>query len=107
MSRPIAMRSTKGFIKIMVTNDDDMKILGMRAAGPQVSNIVMSIAHFMDDDKGAADVLRSVYPHPSVSETTQECLRLLIGKSIYKAQAFPRSMRVNCWNPEDGYSDCI
>ena len=107
MSRPIAMRSTKGFIKIMVTNDDDMKILGMRAAGPQVSNIVMSIAHFMDHDKGAADVLRSVYPHPSVSETTQECLRLLIGKSIYKAQAFPRSMRVNCWNPEDGYSDCI
>ncbi len=106
MSRPIAMRSTKGFIKIMVTDDDDMKILGMRAAGPQVSNIVMSIAHFMDHDKGAADVLRSVYPHPSVSETTQECLRLLIGKSIYKAYAFPQFMRVKCWNAQTGYTDC-
>lgn len=106
MSRPIAMRSTKGFIKIMVTDDDDMKILGMRAAGPQVSNIVMSIAHFMDHDKGAADVLRSVYPHPSVSETTQECLRLLIGKSIYKAHAFPDFMQVKRWNPHTGYTDC-
>ncbi len=106
MGRPIAMRSTKGFIKIMVTDDEDMKILGMRAAGPQVSNIVMAIANLMDHDKGAADVLRSVYPHPSVSETTQECLRLLIGKSIYKAQAFPHLMRVNCWSPETGYTDC-
>lgn len=106
MTRPIAMRATKGFIKIMVTDDDSMKILGMRAAGPQVSNLVMSIAHFMDHDKGAADVLRSVYPHPSISETTQECLRLLIGKSIYKVQAFPHIMRVSCWSPKTGYRDC-
>lgn len=106
MARPIAMRSTDGFIKIIVTDDDDMKILGMRAAGPQVSNIVMSIAHFMDHDKGADDVLRSVYPHPSISEITQECLRLLIGKSIYKSLAFPNAMRVRSWSPDHGYVNC-
>lgn len=107
MARPIAMRSTCGFIKIMVTDDADMKILGMRAAGPQVSNIVMSIASFMDHNKGAEDVLRSVYPHPSISETTQECLRLLIGKSVYKEVAFPQAMQVRAWNPEHGYMPCI
>ena len=100
MSRPIAMRSTQGFIKIMVTDDAEMKILGMRAAGPQASNIVMAIANFMDHDKGAEDVLRSVYPHPSISEITQECLRLLIGRSIYKAEAFPNIMRVSRWRPD-------
>lgn len=100
MSRSIAMRSTQGFIKIMVTDDTEMKILGMRAAGPQVSNIVMSIANFMDHDMGAEDVLRSVYPHPSISEITQECLRLLIGRSIYKAEAFPDIMRVSRWAPD-------
>ncbi len=99
MSRPIAMRSKQGFIKIMVTDDEEMKILGMRAAGAQVDNIVMAIANFMDHDKGAKDVLKSVYPHPSVSEITQECLRLLIGKSIYKAEAFPDIMRVSHWRP--------
>lgn len=100
MSRTIAMRSTKGFIKIMATDDDEMKILGMRAAGPQVSNIVMAIANFMDNDEGAEEVLKSVYPHPSISEITQECLRLLIGRSIYKPEAFPKIMRVSRWSPE-------
>jgi len=100
MSRSIAMRSTQGFIKIMVTDDAEMKILGMRAAGPQVSNIVMSIANFMDHDLGVEAVLKSVYPHPSISEVTQECLRLLIGRSIYKAEAFPEIMRVSHWRPD-------
>ncbi len=100
MSHPIAMRSTQGFIKIMVTDDTEMKILGMRAAGPQVSNIVMAIATLMDHDKGAEDVLKSVYPHPSISEITQECLRLLIGRSIYKAEAFPKIMRLSRWSPD-------
>ena len=100
MTRPIAMRSKQGFIKIMVTDDAEMKILGMRAAGPQVSNIVMAIANFMDHDLGAEAVLKSVYPHPSMSEITQECLRLLIGRSIYKAEAFPDIMRVSHWQPD-------
>jgi dihydrolipoamide dehydrogenase len=103
MSRPIAMRNTRGFVKIIVHNDADMKILGMRAGGPQVSNVVTAIAHFMDHDKGAADVLKSVYPHPSISEITQECLRLLLGKSVYKPHAFPDKMWIKTWSPEKGY----
>ncbi|MDY0191617.1 MAG: NAD(P)/FAD-dependent oxidoreductase [Desulfuromonas sp.] len=107
VARPIAMRATAGFIKIMVTDDAEMKILGMRAAGPQVSNIVISIAHFMDNNKGVEDVLRSVYPHPSISEASQECLRLLMGKSVYKAHAFPNAMHVRAWSPNNGYMACI
>lgn len=103
VGRSIAMRATRGFVKIMVTEDEEMKILGMRAAGPQVSNIVMAVAHFMDHDKGVVDVLRSVYPHPTISEATQECLRLLLGKSIYKATAFPQLLRVRSWHPDHGY----
>ena len=102
MSRPIAMRNTRGFVKIIVHDDMEMKILGMRAGGPQVSNVVTAISHFMDHDKGAADVLKSVYPHPSISEVTQECLRLLLGKSVYKPQAFPDKMWVRSWSPQGG-----
>ncbi|MCA1796934.1 MAG: NAD(P)/FAD-dependent oxidoreductase [Desulfuromonadaceae bacterium] len=104
MSRPIAMRNTRGFVKIIVHDDAEMKILGMRAGGPQVSNVVTAIAHFMDHDKGATDVLKSVYPHPSISEVTQECLRLLLGKSVYKPQAFPDKMWVKTWSPDKGYA---
>ncbi|MDY0292166.1 MAG: NAD(P)/FAD-dependent oxidoreductase [Desulfuromonadaceae bacterium] len=106
MSRPIAMRNTRGFVKIIVHNDVHMKILGMRAGGPQVSNVVTAISHFMDHDQGAAAVLKSVYPHPSISEVTQECLRLLLGKSVYKPQAFPDKMWVKTWIPAKGYVGC-
>jgi dihydrolipoamide dehydrogenase len=90
-------------VKIIVHDDMEMKILGMRAGGPQVSNVVTAISHFMDHDKGVADVLKSVYPHPSISEVTQECLRLLLGKSVYKPQAFPDKMWVRSWSPQGGY----
>lgn len=105
MCRPIAMRNTRGFVKIIVHDDAQMKILGMRAGGPQVSNVVVAIAHFMDHEKGAADVLKSVYPHPSISEITQECLRLLLGKSVYKPRAFPDKMWVKTWSREGGYAE--
>ncbi|MEZ4527136.1 MAG: NAD(P)/FAD-dependent oxidoreductase [Desulfobacterales bacterium] len=104
-NRAIAMRSTEGFVKIIVTDDENRRILGMRAAGPQVSSTIMSIAHFMDQEKGVPDVLKSVYPHPTVTEGIQECLRMLMNKSVFKPFAFPDYLKIRCWDPEKGYTD--
>lgn len=104
-NRAIAMRSTHGFVKIIVSDDDEQRILGMRAAGPQVSTTIMSIAHFMDQGKGIPDILKSVYPHPTITEGIQECLRMLVGKSIYKPYAFPDYLKIRKWHPDEGYSD--
>jgi dihydrolipoamide dehydrogenase len=101
--RAIAMRATRGFIKILVSDDAEFKLLGMRAGGPQVSNTIMSIALLMDQDKGIHDVLKSMYPHPTMSEGIQECLRLLLGKSIFKPQAFPDCLSVRRWHPQGGH----
>jgi dihydrolipoamide dehydrogenase len=98
--RAIAMRSTRGFVKIIISDDSDPKIIGMRAAGPQVSNTIMSIALLMDQEKGIKDVLKSMYPHPTMSEGIQECLRLLLGKSIYKPKAFPEYLTIRSWHPD-------
>ncbi len=94
------MRTTRGFAKIIVTDDAEQKILGMRAAGPQVSSMIMSIAFLMDQNIGIKDVLKSVYPHPTVSEGIQECLRLLVGASIYKPEAFPEHLKLWKWHPD-------
>ena len=40
IARAIAMRKTQGFFKIIVTDDKDMKILGMRAVGEHASSAV-------------------------------------------------------------------
>jgi dihydrolipoamide dehydrogenase len=59
----------------------------------------------MDLGKGIRDVLKSVYPHPTISEGIQECLRLLIGRSVYKPYAFPEHLKINIWHPDKGYTD--
>ncbi|MDJ0802288.1 MAG: NAD(P)/FAD-dependent oxidoreductase [Desulfobacterales bacterium] len=103
LPRAIAMRATKGFIKILVSDDDEQKVLGMRAAGPQASNTIMSIAFLMDQDKGIRDALKSVHPHPTMSEGIQDCLRVLLNKSIFKPHAFPNHIKIRHWHPEKGY----
>ncbi|MGD9222415.1 MAG: NAD(P)/FAD-dependent oxidoreductase, partial [Desulfobacteraceae bacterium] len=103
LTRAIAMRSTGGFVKIIVSDDGSNRILGMRAAGPQVSNAIMSIALLIDQDVNTTDVLKSMYPHPTISEGIQECLRMLEGKSVYKPEAFPDLLRIRRWDPDQGF----
>jgi len=100
LSRAIAMRAVTGFVKIIVSDDQDQMILGMRAAGPQVSNTIMTVAMLMDQGKGIKDLLKTVHPHPTMSEGIQECLRLLLDKSIYKCRAFPDQVKIQTWRPE-------
>jgi dihydrolipoamide dehydrogenase len=102
VTRAIAMQATDGFVKIIVSDDDRQMLLGMRAAGPQASTTIMSIALLMDQEKGINDVLKSVHPHPTMSENIQECLRVLLGKSVYKPHAFPDYIQIRKWHPESG-----
>jgi len=101
-NRAIAMRATHGFVKIIVSDDEQQRILGMRAAGPQVSSTIMSIAHFMDQGKGVLDILKTIYPHPTITEGIEECLRMLVDKSVFKPYAFPDHLRIHRWHPDTG-----
>jgi len=105
VNRAIAMRRTDGFVKILVSEDGSNRILGMRAAGPQAGSTIMVIAHLMDQDKGLEDIMKSIHPHPSITEGIQECLRLLVGKSVHKPIVFPEFMRIRHWDPENGESE--
>ncbi len=99
VNRAIAMRNTTGFVKILASNDGKDQILGMRAAGPQASAFIVSIAYLINSDIPAYEVLQSVHPHPSVTEGVQECLRVLSGQSIFKPKAFPTQIIIKEWNP--------
>ena len=101
VNRAIAMRNVNGFVKIIVTQDEKPKILGMRAAGPRASDLIISIALAMDLNRDLEDVVQTVHPHPSVSEAFQSCLRMLIGTSIFKPEVFPEFMKITTWSPGD------
>ncbi len=89
VSRTIAMRNIKGFVKLIVSNDGKNRILGMRAASPQASAFIVSVAHLIDEENGLDEVFKTVHPHPGVTEGIEECIRLFYKSSVFKPEAFP------------------
>ena len=105
--RAIAKRNTQGFIKLLVTNNSDMKILGMRVVGMHASSAIQAVALLIFMDKGIEELSECVHPHPSITEGIQECVRMLLGKSMLKPDAL-RDNRLKCRICENGvYEDIM
>ncbi|NBP71475.1 MAG: NAD(P)/FAD-dependent oxidoreductase, partial [Cytophagia bacterium] len=92
--RAIAKRNTQGFIKLLVTHDEHMKILGMKVVGNHASSAIQAVALLISMDKGIEELAECVHPHPSITEGIQECVRMLLGNSTFKPSAL-RS-RLSC-----------
>ena len=98
--RAVAMRNTQGFFKILVTDDEQMKILGLRAVGEHASSAIQAVALLIATEKGIDELAELIHPHPSIIEGIQECIRMLLGKSIYKPYIFQQYL--NCKHYRDG-----
>ncbi len=85
--RAVSKRNTQGFVKMLVTNDDEMKVLGMRVVGNHASSAIQAVALLISMNAGIEELAECVHPHPSIVEGIQECVRLLLGKSTFKPQA--------------------
>ena len=104
--RAIAKRNTQGFIKLLVTNDDAMKILGMKVVGNNASSAIQAVAVLISMDKGIEELAECVHPHPSITEGIQECVRMLMGKSLFKPTALRG--RLSCRKCVNGvYEDIV
>ncbi len=88
ISRAIAMRKTQGFFKIIVTNDDEMRILGMRAVGEHASTAIEAVGLLIKLNMPIEVLSELIHPHPSIVEGIQECVRMLLNKSIFKSSVF-------------------
>jgi dihydrolipoamide dehydrogenase len=93
IARAIAMRRTTGFFKIIVSNDDEMKVLGMRAVGEHASSAIQAVALLIYMNKGIDELAHMMHPHPSIIEGIQEAMRMLLGKSIYKSSVFKDKLK--------------
>lgn len=104
--RAIAKRNTQGFIKLLVTNDKEMKILGMKVVGNHASSAIQAVAVLISMNRGVEELAECVHPHPSITEGIQECVRMLMGKSTLKPGAL--SGRLSCRSCVNGqYKDIV
>ncbi len=99
IARAIAMRRTKGFFKLLVTDDEEMRVLGMRAVGEHASSAIQAVSLMMHTGLGIRHLAELVHPHPSITEGIQECARALLGTSIFKSEAFGDKMSCYTWRP--------
>jgi len=95
VNRAIAMRSTGGFVKILVTDCEDMKILGMRALGVHASTTIEAVALIMQQGRSVRDLAELLHPHPAITECVQDCVRMLLGTSIHKPHVFQSQLRLS------------
>ncbi len=92
ITRAIAMRANCGFIKLITTDDDELRLLGMRVLGPHASSTIESVSLLISQN-GSARVYDSlVLAHPSIPEGIQECARMLMGRPILKPGVYKKEM---------------
>ena len=84
ISRAIAMRNTQGFVKVLVTDDGQNRLIGMRVIGEHASSAIQAISLLISMGKGIEELAELIHPHPSITEGIQECVRVLLGKSMLK-----------------------
>lgn len=95
VNRAIAMRETDGFVKLLVSDDEDMKILGMRALGSHASTTLEAVSLMIQHGRSARELAELYHPHPAITEGLQDCVRMLLGTSIYKPSVFQSSLRLS------------
>ncbi len=100
IARAIAMRKTQGFFKIIVTNDKEMKILGMRAVGEHASSAIQAVGLLIKLNMSIEVLSELIHPHPSIVEGIQECVRMLLKKSVFKSSVFKD--KLSCYSLVEG-----
>lgn len=101
VARGIAMRATRGFFKLIVSDDDEMRILGMRVVGEHASSTIQAVALLMHMGRGIRELAEIPHPHPAMPEGVQECARMLLGTSIIKPYIFGDDS-LRCHRVKDG-----
>jgi dihydrolipoamide dehydrogenase len=95
VNRAIAMRATDGFVKILTSDDDEMRILGMRALGAHASTMIEGVSLMIQHARSIRELAELLHPHPAVTEGLQDCVRMLLGSSIYKPSVFTSELRLS------------
>lgn len=103
VARAIAMKETDGFVKIIVTNDEDMRVLGIRALGQHSSSLIEIVSMMIKLKKPIYDLCKFTQSaYPSITEGIQEAARMFTNESIHKPECFKRYLRLSQVDFVDG-----
>jgi dihydrolipoamide dehydrogenase len=77
-----------------------MHILGMRACGEHASTAIQGVGLLIKMNQPIEVLSELIHPHPSIVEGIQECVRMLLNRSIFKSNVFKDKLA--CYSVVDG-----
>ncbi len=80
--KALATGHTQGFVKLVVDSKTDL-ILGIFIVGNEASNIIGEACLAIEMGATAEDVIRTIHPHPTLTETLMEAAEAVHGRAIH------------------------
>lgn len=80
--KAMAMGLNEGVVEIIVDQSTD-KILGAQIVGEQASNLISEITLAMENKLTCKQLIKTIHPHPTLSETIVEAAELIYGIAIH------------------------
>ena len=80
--KAIASNHTKGFVKVII-DEDDHKILGAHIIGHGATDLIAEFIPAMNMGATAEDIIESIHPHPTLSEASLEAVLNALGRTIH------------------------
>jgi dihydrolipoamide dehydrogenase len=77
-----AAGAREGFVKLVFRASDD-KLLGAQMTGMNVTEMIASVVVSMKLGATAHDIMRSIHPHPTMSEAVMEAAATALGEAIH------------------------
>ncbi|EPY27431.1 dihydrolipoamide dehydrogenase [Angomonas deanei] len=99
LSRGIITGQTKGFVKLIVTNDREKRVLGVRAMGMHAGSIVELASLAIRNGSSAYELLKLNPAYPSVAVGLVECVRLVLGRASRQSNQGDEAV-VKSWVPD-------
>ncbi|KAG8347151.1 Pyridine nucleotide disulfide oxidoreductase FAD binding domain [Trypanosoma vivax] len=99
LSRAIAMGDVQGFCKVIVTNDREKRLLGVRAVGAHAGSIVEVASLAIRQNDSAYSLLKLTAAYPAVVQGFVECIRMILGRSGMKPNTTPNAT-LHVWHPQ-------
>jgi dihydrolipoamide dehydrogenase len=79
--KAIALGEDKGFVKVIFDNASD-ELLGAHMVGEGVTELIQGFVIAMNLETTEADLMHTVFPHPTLSETMKEAVLDAYGRAL-------------------------
>lgn len=99
LTRSIVMGSTDGFVKMIVTNNREKRVLGVRAVGPHAGSVVEIASLPIRKNESVYVMLKHNPAYPSLVSGLTDCAAMLVGRGARRSNIVD-GISIKSWTPE-------